>query len=119
MEAGGTYAALGYVDDTQNTVMRQIESAIAHLTPAEAKSLLGFDTKKRSYICPECYFHANRDWQDEWPHLAQFTTKAKGATSLRCIVCDTTTEVERIKCKQKNCKGDVQSHDMCLSCGAS
>lgn len=116
MEQEGRLAALGFNDNVQNHVMRQVEAALTHLTPGEAKRFLGFDTKKRAYMCPPCYFAANRDWQEEWPHLAQFPTKVKGATDLACIVCDTVTVVERTPCKEETCKGDVIAEEICLTC---
>jgi hypothetical protein len=116
LEQEGRLAALGFNDDVQNNVMRQVESALIHLTPAEAKRYLGFSKSKRAYVCPHCYFAANRDWQEVWPHLAQFTGKGPGATSLHCIVCETTSEVQRTPCEDPDCKGDVIAEDVCLTC---
>ncbi|TIL80448.1 MAG: hypothetical protein E5Y89_09630 [Mesorhizobium sp.] len=98
MEYGGKFASLGFVDDAQNNVLFEIDSAIRQLTPGEAKRFFGFDNDRRAYLCPHCYSAANRDWQDDWPHLAQFTTKTPGATALYCFVCERTTEVERTAC---------------------
>lgn len=116
MEEEGRLAALGFNDNVQNNVMRQVEAALAHLSPAEAKRFLGFDKDQRAYICPHCYFAANKDWQEVWPHLAQFTTKTPGTTDLACIVCETVTAVERTTCEDPDCKGDVISEDVCLTC---
>jgi hypothetical protein len=119
MEEDGKYAAYGLTDGSSNVVMRQVDFAIRHLTPAERKRFLGYDSDRRSYICPACYYRADRDWQDSFPALAQFTTKAKGATALHCIVCDETTEVERVDCVHDHCKGNVVHDGTCLTCNWS
>lgn len=116
MEHNGRFASLGVVDDAQNNVLFEIGSAIGQLTPSEAKRFFGFDNERRAYLCPHCYFAANLDWQDEWPHLAQFTTKTPGAKALYCFVCEQTTEVERTACLDDACKGDVIAEGICLTC---
>lgn len=116
MEEDGRLAALGFNDNVQNDVMRQVEAALTHLTTAEAKRFLGFDKDQRAYICPHCYFAANKDWQEVWPHLTQFTAKTAGATELACIVCETVTAVERTPCQDPDCKGDVIAESVCLTC---
>lgn len=116
MEEDGRLAAFGYNDDVQNNVMRQLEDAIAHLAPAEAKLFFGFDNRRRAYVCPRCYFVANRDWQEQWPHLAQLQTRRSGETSLHCCLCAETITVERKPCVRSECEGDVIADDLCLSC---
>lgn len=116
MEYEGKFASLGFVDDAQNNVLFEIDSAIWQLTPVEAKRFFGFDKKRRAYLCPHCYSAANRDWQDDWPHLAQFRTKTPGATALYCFVCERTMEVERADCLDDACKGDVIADGICLTC---
>jgi hypothetical protein len=116
MEEDGRLAALGFNDNVANNIMRQVEAALAHLSPAEAKRFLGFDKDQRAYICPHCYFAANKDWQEVWPQLAQFTTKTPGATDLACVVCETVTAVERTPCEDPDCKGNVVAEDVCLTC---
>lgn len=116
MESEGTYAAYGLDDNAQNAVMRQIDTAIRHLTPAESRDYFGFDPKQRAYVCPKCYFRSNRDWQESWPKLAQFQTKEPGSTGLHCVVCRETTDVERSNCADPDCKGDVLHEDLCLTC---
>lgn len=117
MDEQGKFAALGVgVDDTYNVVMRDIDAAVRHLTSSQAKSLLGFDKKRRAYVCPNCWGRANRDWQDEWPKLAQLASKSPKETKLLCVVCSEATEVERSDCNQVDCKGNVIAEDMCLTC---
>ncbi len=116
MEYEGKFASLGFADDAQNNVLFEIDSAIRQLTPGEAKRFFGFDKKRRAYLCPHCYYEANRDWQDDWPLLAQFKTKTPGATALYCFVCEQTTEVERTACLLDTCKGDVIDEGVCLTC---
>jgi hypothetical protein len=119
MEADGKYAAYGLDDGTQNVVMRQVEIAVRHLTPAETRLFFGYDVKRRSYLCPNCYDRADRDWQDSWPKLAQFSSKSPGERALHCVVCDEIVEVERIACINPNCQGNVVYDGMCLTCVSS
>ncbi|MBB4098000.1 hypothetical protein [Sphingomonas kyeonggiensis] len=119
MELDGASAAYGLDESSQNAVMRQIDTAIRHLEPAESRRFFRFDTKRRAYVCPVCYYRANRDWQDNWPALAQFPEKTPGSTSLHCVVCEETTEVERTSCTNGVCPADVLHDGMCLTCMAS
>lgn len=116
MVAEGKLAALGYVDDTQNIAMAQIAGALRHLSPSEAKRFFGFDKRRRAYVCPQCHYAANTDWQDDWPALAQFPSRGSGQTILRCILCECESEVERRRCQGDDCKGDVMVDDRCLTC---
>lgn len=116
MEAEGKYAAYGLDDGTQNVVMKQVDMAVRHLDPAEALRFLDHDTRRRAYVCPVCYYRANRDWQDEWPRLAQLPARQRGATDLRCVVCTELTEVIREPCTNCDCRGDVIYDGMCLTC---
>ncbi len=109
-------AATGYDEYTFNVVMQEIDDAISFLSTAEAKRFLGFDKSRRSYLCPRCHYASNRDWQDTWPHLAQLRSKAAGETLLACIVCKTSTVVDREACVELGCKGNVISDGMCLTC---
>jgi len=113
------FAALGDTDDALNIVMREISDALSMLKPSEALRFLKFDKDRRAYVCPHCYSQANRDWQDDWQHLAQFTEKKPAATNLLCILCERTTEVERISCDRDGCPGDVISEGICLTCTRS
>jgi hypothetical protein len=119
MVADGKYAAYGLDDRTHNVVIRQIDIAVRHLTPAQNRLFFGYDVKRRSYVCPNCYYRANRDYQDSWPTLAQFPSKAAGARTLHCVVCDDSVEVERIGCTKSDCQGDVIYDGMCLTCLSS
>lgn len=119
LELQSKFAALGDLDNAINYVMRETNDALRHLSPSEALKFLKFDKGRRAYICPHCYFQANRDWQDEWPHLAQFLEKKPGATELHCIVCEQATEVERIACQNEDCPGDVIAEGICLTCSGS
>jgi hypothetical protein len=119
MEAEGKYAAYGLDDSTQNIVMRQVDIAVRHLTPAENRRFFGYDVKRHSYICPNCYYRANRDAEDSWPALAQFPSKSAGERALHCVVCDETVEVERIACTNPDCQGDVIYDGICFTCVSS
>lgn len=103
-------------ENTRNTVMDDVELALAYLKPAAAKRFFGLD-KRRRYLCPACYAAANRDWTDEFPLLAQLVSKDAGETRLRCAACGNVSEVERRPCEADGCKGDVlNDEEMCLLC---
>ena len=116
MEAEGKYAAYGLDDGTQNVVMRQVDTAMRHLTPAEARTFFRFDVGRRAYLCPVCHSAANRDWQDDFPRLAQLEGRGQGATTLRCVVCETDTPVIRSECANADCPADVIHDGLCLTC---
>lgn len=116
LEYESKYAALGDNDEAVNIVMRELDDALKYLEPSEALKFLGFDKKRRAYVCPHCYAAANRDWQDEWPRLAQFTQKKPGWTELNCVLCERITEVERLSCGNQGCPSDVAYGGMCLVC---
>ncbi|MCP8892034.1 hypothetical protein [Sphingomonas faeni] len=115
-EGDGKFTVFGFVDDVRNNVMREVDDAQKLLTTAEKKRFFGIDSKRHAYVCPKCYYDANRDWQDDWPRLAQLVTKTPGETGLRCIVCATTTTVDRDDCSYARCPGNVLFEDLCLTC---
>lgn len=119
MEAEGKYAAYGLNEGTQNAVMWQIDVATHCLTPAENKRFFGYDSDRRSYLCPNCYLQADRDYQESWPKLAQFPSRSPGQRALHCVVCDETIEIERVKCTDPDCQGDVIYDGKCLTCERS
>lgn len=120
MEAEGALAAYGFTgDDDYNNVMAQIDLAVRTLKPAEVKRFLGYDKKRRGYVCPECWHNANRDWQEDWPALAQLHSKSPSETRLHCILCNETVKVVRADCDEANCKGNVVHDGTCLTCLSS
>jgi hypothetical protein len=117
MQMEGKYAANGLGDAARDVVMQQIDIAVRHLTPAENRRFFGYEVKRRSYLCPNCYNRA--EWRNLLPKLAQFASKSPGGRALHCVVCDETVEVERTACTNPNCQGDVIYEGMCLSCASS
>jgi hypothetical protein len=71
MEEESSAGAFGFHDSLQNNVMAEVDVALRHLTTSDARCFFGFDRRKRAYLCPVCYQHANHDAQDQWPALAQ------------------------------------------------
>ncbi len=117
METEGPDGAYGWdVDYQYNFVMRQTAVATRYLAPAECKQLLGFDKKKRAYVCPHCLDSANRDYQEEFPALAQLSNGSVSPFKLNCIVCQNATEVERGECIRQRCLGTVLHDNTCLTC---
>lgn len=116
-EFEGKYAAYGLSGDGEyNVVMGQINTAIRYLTTADKKRFFGFDSRRRAYVCPNCWDRANRDWQENWPALAQLRSKTPNERSLHCIVCDEDTEIERKKCISPHCDATVIYDSTCFTC---
>jgi hypothetical protein len=115
LEANNKFVVLGVSEDERDTVVRQIDIAIRHLKPAEAKRLLGYEAKRRHYMCADCYDSANKDYRHDLPMLAHLTEKSPTADKLYCAACAETQPVIRIACT--NCEGNVLSDEgMCLTC---
>jgi hypothetical protein len=99
--------------------------AINCLAPADSIELLGFDKKKRRYLCPFCDGQLQtvpmRLDRNEWcmANLAQFPGDGPGQTLLKCYLCSREIHAKRARCLQEDCKGDVISVEgqQCLSCG--
>jgi hypothetical protein len=119
LELQSKFAALGDSGDAMNIVMREVSHALDNLSPSEALKYFNFDKGRRAYVCPHCYGGANHDWEDDWPHLAQFPDRRPGAAQLHCILCERTTEVERTPCDQEGCLGNVIAEGICLTCTRS
>lgn len=116
-EDDDAFAAYGIGEEhTYNVVMGQIQTAVQCLSPAENDRFFGFNSRRRAYTCPVCWKRANRDWQEDWPKLAQLISRQPGETELRCIVCSVTTEVTRATCVCPDCKGNVIHEEHCLTC---
>ncbi|MFK5599920.1 hypothetical protein ACFZ8E_23425 [Methylobacterium sp. HMF5984] len=117
MEEDGKYAAYGLGEYYEhNIVMGQIETALSYLEPSEKKRFFSFDSKRRAYVCPGCWYSANRDYQEEWPALAQLTSKSSNCGEIHCILCDQDFAVERSDCMNPDCKGNVLHEGTCLTC---
>lgn len=115
-EAKSRVSILDGGEGERNRVMNDVELALKHLRPAEAKRFFGFDKKRRAYVCPNCFAVSNRDFMDDWPKLAQLASKEPTETALHCVVCDSTSEAIRKTCDH-DCKGNVLDDEgMCLSC---
>lgn len=112
----GKYAAYGLNEDTQNVVMMQVDIAVRHLSPAEAKRFFSLIGNRRRYLCPVCYDRADRDWQEDFPFFAQLISRSAKEANLHCIVCDETSQVNRTACINPDCRGNVIFEGGCLIC---
>jgi hypothetical protein len=117
MEASGKRSAYWFYDDaSQGIVMQQIDLAIRHLSPAERKAFFGFDSSKRAYRCPFCMSCVDRDFRSGLAALAQLRTKRPGENAIKCIVCETESDVERQNCNNSSCEANVICDNICLTC---
>jgi hypothetical protein len=106
--------AVAYGGDIDIMLVSEAVTLLGLLKPAEAKRYLGFDKRARAYICPRCA----RECSDAGllPRTAQLRPNAPDAKTVYCFVCETGLTVERIRCKEAGCKGDVLEEDVCLTC---
>ena len=98
---------------------RECDIALNVLGAKEVKEYLGIDKRRRRYFCPECF--ANRSRQEEKGGAPDVEGVAqvdpKNRTLLRCVVCSVVSTVERRRCMNGACKGDVIGNDECMTCG--
>jgi hypothetical protein len=90
------------------------------LKPADLKKYFKFDSKSRSYICPNCAYSLARDAGHQ-PKTAMLKPNTPDSEVIWCFVCDEKQEVDRDDCDNGDCKGNVISleHGRCLTCGGS
>jgi hypothetical protein len=107
-------------DDARYQLVKEVLRVIDSLGPAECFELLGFDKRKRRYLCPSCEMELHA-LEDMGAYLCQFPGDEPGQTSLKCYLCEECFEVERTRCSDKNCEGDViwVEDELCLTCGDS
>jgi hypothetical protein len=119
--------AIAYSSDhAYPRLLREMDTVIEELNPADAKEFLDVDKKSRWYMCPgSCYSEIHTDEfaaSGEYPMLAQLRpVKTPGAKQLYCFVCGETVEIERTACKDPKCPADVIFTDeiggrVCLTC---
>lgn len=107
------------VDDAMNEYVAEMSYVIDLLKPTDLREFFGFEKRQRRYICPQCYWDLNRDYDPDKPLTAQLRPNTPQSTKVYCFVCDRETEVVRKRCRNPECKGNVIStdHDReCLAC---
>ncbi|WP_139330280.1 hypothetical protein [Sphingomonas sp. Sph1(2015)] len=116
VEGASKFAIFGLDDHVYSAVVGQVACAIGFLSPAEAIALFGYDPRQRAYLCPACFEATPPDYAINLPKLAQFRRKEPGETELHCVVCATTTTVDRSDCVYPECVGNVIAAGRCLTC---
>ena len=111
--------ALESNDFISNEINRELSLIIKLLKPSKVAKYFKIDKKNRAYLCPECYYQANRDADDFEYKNARLLSKDKECRAVYCPVCDLEYIVTREKCLDGDCLGNVMSdlHGMCLTCG--
>ncbi|WDQ16446.1 hypothetical protein [Rhodopirellula sp. P2] len=105
-----------YEDSCVNCVLgREFGILMEVLEPAQLHRFLGLNKRRRYYRCPSCQGEC-ADWGLR-TLSAFFPTKEPGQRELYCFVCEETFDVERSKCLDEECQGDVLYEDDCLTCG--
>jgi hypothetical protein len=105
-------------DFSTNQICREFAAVLGILQPSAVQKYFGIDKKQRRYLCPKCFYNANRDGGFEEP-LAVLRPKGPDSTSIYCLICDEVTPVLREDCARDGCLGNVLSADerLCLTCG--
>lgn len=84
------------------------------LKPAAMKRFFGFDKRARRYTCLSCLTAASASSIDLTPLSA---TLSEDGTKTHCFVCGEDEKVERVRCTQPSCKGDLAGPDsVCMTC---
>jgi hypothetical protein len=117
MEANGKRSAYWFNEDgPQGVAMHQIDLAIRHLSPTERRVFFGFDSSKRAYRCPFCMSCVDRDFRSGLAALAQLKTRRPDENVIKCIVCETESDVERQNCNNSSCEANAICDNICLTC---
>jgi len=105
-------------DFVEGLVIREALLSVTLLERREAEKFFGYDKKRRTYICPNCSL-AYRHFADRYAESAQLQPNAPSSVRVWCFICEDTTIVRRVKCTNKDCKGNVIYEDegWCLTCG--
>jgi hypothetical protein len=87
------------------------------LPRAVLKEYFGFDTRRRTYICPHCSYTVEPDAEIQC-RTAVLQPNRPDSTKVYCFVCTRTETVERTECPVDGCPGNVLSpdHERCLTC---
>ena len=101
---------------------KEISKVVELLQPAILSQYLGIRKNMRFYHCPTCYAYVAASQQTSSLYkLAQLTNRSPECNTIHCIVCNSDCEIERKKCDNPDCPGNViaithwGSH-LCLTC---
>lgn len=107
---------------TQHTdVMANVPFLSHHLTKSQFHVVFGYSKQKRRYICADCIYEACID-RFEGDFTNYKTAILKDDSHIYCAVCEEVRAVNRLKCSDSTCRGDVIRNDdgypsFCCSCG--
>jgi hypothetical protein len=112
------HSTLYSADWVHFAVVQEAIILIDCLSNQECRKLLGFDKRRRRYLCPWCS-HESEQFFGPPTYLCQFPNRDSKQTQLKCLVCAEPITVERRPCTSSGCKGDVIWPDdsICLTCG--
>lgn len=107
---------VAYSDDHVGAMLvEEIRTTRVVLSKSELARFFGVNKSQRWYICLECSTHVEDDWSD----TAQLRPNTARSTGLFCFLCGQTTSVQRRKCAEASCEGNVIAAEqgVCLTCG--
>lgn len=107
-------------DHIEPRLVREFSLLVKLLSHSELMEFFNFDNGQRVYICDYCKEVCNDYYDDLYPKTAILKPNKSDSTNLYCFVCEKNIKVERIKCSNVGCKGNVISRDYatCLTCGS-
>ena len=86
------------------------------LKPSETKKYLGFDKKRRRYICYNCALECSDAGIE--PKTAILDPNTSDSERIYCFICEKHYPVLRERCHQPGCRGNVleAADRVCLTC---
>ncbi len=111
---------IAYSDEyVYDQLLKEAQSVIGILDNKQTQYYFNFNKRQKKYSCLNC------SWQcenfDANMKFAQLRPNDPHSTHIYCFVCNYTSDVNRLKCENTDCKGDViglfyGSEGYCLSC---
>lgn len=84
----------------------------------QLQKYLSFDISSRRYFCPTCLYEIRSKDDELLSRWAFLFPNTPISNKIFCINCDFESEIERVDCNTKNCKGNViDMSGTCLTCG--
>ena len=104
-------------DHEKASVTTYIEFFVSYLGNKRTGEMLGHNLKQRNYFCPECHYWLNHEWDVTDSKYAILSPNTPSSETLFCVVCSASHNVERKKCQEDDCKGNVICMEgRCLTC---
>lgn len=89
-------------------VLNEFQVALRYLPKEFARDYFSLQSGGRTYYCPQCKAECRAEhWdEEEMGRYAQLPTRSVGATELRCVICERTSQVVRKQCSSPGCRSN-------------